>query len=70
MDREIPYSLLVFFPHFAMKDLPITPLKQVVDCYKAATQYLANVHVGNLHMVGVRNMKELISFVKESREFI
>jgi len=28
VDREIPYSLLVFFPHFAMKDLPITPKKQ------------------------------------------
>jgi len=61
LDEAIPYSLLVFHPDYMMRDLPVTPLEQVVDCYRAATRHLANVHVGNLHMVGVRNMKELIS---------
>ena len=29
LDRNIPYSLLVFHPDFIMSDLPITPYRQV-----------------------------------------
>lgn len=51
LDENIPYSLLVFHPDFMMKDLPITPRKQVAECYRAAKKYLKNVHVGNLHLL-------------------
>ena len=57
INPEIPYSLLVFHPDFMMTDLPTTPLKQVVDCYKAAREHLTRVHVGNLNTLGIRKMK-------------
>lgn len=47
IDKGIPYSLLVFSPDFMMRDLPITPVKQVKDCLAAAQKYLSNVNVGN-----------------------
>jgi pyruvate formate lyase activating enzyme len=55
---DIPYSLLVFHPDFMMSDLPITPLKQVIECYKVAKKHLSRVNIGNLHMLGIRSMKE------------
>ncbi|GBC75021.1 hypothetical protein HRbin06_00331 [archaeon HR06] len=33
LNDGIPYSLLIFHPDFLMKDLPITPEKQVRECY-------------------------------------
>jgi pyruvate formate lyase activating enzyme len=65
LNYEIPYSLLVFHPDFMMKDLPVTPLNQVLECYKMAKQHLNNVNVGNLHMLGIKNIEELK--VKASR---
>ena len=56
---EIPYSLLIFHPAFRMQDLPITPMKQVTDCYRAAKKHLRRVNVGNLHLIGVRSLSEL-----------
>jgi pyruvate formate lyase activating enzyme len=47
LNPEIPYSLLVFHPDFMMTDLPVTPQKQVVECYKAAKKHLKRVHIGN-----------------------
>jgi len=58
LNPEIPYSLLIFHPDFMMTDLPVTPVKQVVECYKAAKRHLTNVHVGNLSLIGVRSMRE------------
>ena len=58
LNEEIPYSLLVFHPDFMMRDLPITPLEQVKECYKEARRHLANVHIGNLHTLGIRNMQD------------
>lgn len=52
LDPGIPYSLLIFHPDYMMLDLPITPVDQVVKCYKAARKYLRNVNVGNLHLIG------------------
>jgi pyruvate formate lyase activating enzyme len=66
LDERIPYSLLVFHPNYVMNDLPITPLEQVLDCYKVATQHLERVHVGNLGLIGLRNMKELDSMAMSS----
>jgi len=53
LDPSIPYSLLVFHPHFLMDDLPVTPRSQVAACLEAARQAgLERVHVGNLHLLG------------------
>lgn len=51
LDEEIPYSLLVFHPDFRMSDVPITPEKQVWDCYRSARKYLKRVNIGNLHLL-------------------
>ncbi|MEM2236957.1 MAG: radical SAM protein [Candidatus Caldarchaeum sp.] len=51
LDESIPYSLLVFNPDYLMDDLPITPYKQVSECYKAALKHLKKVHIGNLHLL-------------------
>ena len=53
LNPEIPYSLLVFHPDFMMRDLPITPVKQVKLCYEAAKKHLRNVNIGNLHLLGL-----------------
>ena len=58
LNPEIPYSLLVFHPDFMMTDLPITPLKQTIECYNAAKKHLERVHVGNLHMLGIESMEQ------------
>ncbi len=55
LDREIPYSLLVFHPDFMMTDLPVTPYRQVEDCYRASTKHLKRVNVGNLASLGIRS---------------
>jgi pyruvate formate lyase activating enzyme len=51
IDESIPYSLLVFSPHFMMNDLPVTPVKQVRDCYTTAKEHLKNVNLGNLNLL-------------------
>jgi pyruvate formate lyase activating enzyme len=51
IDPYIPYSLLVFLPHHMMSDLPITPVAQVKECYKAARKHLKRVNIGNLGAV-------------------
>ncbi|RLF09920.1 MAG: radical SAM protein [Thermoprotei archaeon] len=58
LDATIPYSLLIFYGAFAMKDLPVTPVSQVVSCYRAAKRHLENVHIGNLHLIGLSCMAE------------
>jgi pyruvate formate lyase activating enzyme len=55
LDNEIPYSLLVFHPDFMMRDLPVTPYRQVEDCYQAAKKHLTRVNVGNLASLGLRS---------------
>ena len=54
LNPEIPYSLLVFHPDFQMRDLTITPIKQVKLCLEVAKKHLKKVHVGNLHLLGLR----------------
>jgi pyruvate formate lyase activating enzyme len=55
LGKEIPYSLLVFHPDFMMRDLPVTPYRQVQDCYRAAKKHLARVNIGNLSTLGIRS---------------
>jgi pyruvate formate lyase activating enzyme len=57
MDETIPYSLLVFSPHFMMSDLPITPVQQVQECYKAAKKHLKRVNIGNLNLLAGSSFK-------------
>lgn len=63
IDEAIPYSLLLFHPSYAMSDLPITSLNQSKACYYAAAELLDNVNVGNLHMLGIRNMKDFLDTI-------
>jgi len=51
-DPDIPYSLLVFHPAYLMSDLPVTPRRQVEECFKTAKRYLNRVHVGNFALLG------------------
>ena len=55
LDKDIPYSLLVFHPDFMMSDLPVTPYTQVEDCYRAAAKHLKRVNIGNLASLGLRS---------------
>ena len=52
IDTDTPYSLLVFHPAFYMSDMPITPRKQVEECYKTSKRYLDKVNIGNKHLLG------------------
>jgi pyruvate formate lyase activating enzyme len=51
IDESIPYSLLIFSPHYMMRDLPVTPIKQVQECYKAARKHLKHVNLGNVNLL-------------------
>ena len=52
LDRAIPYSLLAFYPHFYMRDLPPTSKKQALACQEAALSTgLTNVRIGNVHLL-------------------
>jgi pyruvate formate lyase activating enzyme len=51
LDESIPYSLLVFSPHFMMQDLPVTPAGQVGECYRIAKSHLKRVNIGNLNLL-------------------
>ncbi len=55
LDDTIPYNLLVFHPDFLMSDVPITPERQVLGCYRAAKKYLKNVTVSNLHLLAKKS---------------
>jgi pyruvate formate lyase activating enzyme len=53
LDRDIPYSLLGFHPHFYMEDLPRTSRRHAERCLKAATDAgLRRVRIGNIHLLG------------------
>ncbi|KKM68766.1 hypothetical protein LCGC14_1457640 [marine sediment metagenome] len=52
INKKIPYSLLVFHGDYQMRDLGITPKKQVEKCFKVAKEYLENVHLGNQFLLG------------------
>jgi pyruvate formate lyase activating enzyme len=47
-----------------MADLPVTTYKQVVNCYRAAKKHLKRVNVGNLRLIGVRDMSEIEAAMK------
>ncbi len=51
LNPDIPYSLLIFHPDFVLGDLPVTPRRQVDDCYREARRYLRRVNIGNVHLL-------------------
>jgi pyruvate formate lyase activating enzyme len=51
LDRDIPYSLLVFHPDYLLADLPRTPREQVDECTREARRRLRRVNVGNLNLL-------------------
>jgi pyruvate formate lyase activating enzyme len=51
-DKNIPYTLLAFYPCFKMYDLPTTSWKQARACYNAAKKAgLKRVRIGNIHLL-------------------
>lgn len=53
LDPKIPYSLLGFYPHFYMHDLPTTSRSHAQDALRAAqAQGLKKVRIGNIHLLG------------------
>jgi len=52
VNPEIPYSLLGFYPHFFMSDLPRTPKVLADKCRAAAlAEGLKHVKIGNVHLL-------------------
>ncbi|SES62036.1 pyruvate formate lyase activating enzyme [Methanococcoides vulcani] len=52
IDEEIPYSLLAFYPHFDMRDLPLTKREDALRFQRIAKEEgLKNVRIGNVHLL-------------------
>lgn len=52
LDPEIPYSLLAFYPHFYLHDLPTTSRRHAIRCKEVAERKgLRRVHIGNVHLL-------------------
>lgn len=52
INPDIPYSLLAFYPHFYMTDLPLTTKVLAERCLKAAQEEgLKKVKMGNVHLL-------------------
>jgi len=48
---RIPYTLLAFYPHYIIDDLPTTTREQANKCYRIAGKYLENVRIGNINLL-------------------
>ncbi|NIS75591.1 MAG: radical SAM protein, partial [Deltaproteobacteria bacterium] len=52
LDADIPYSLLGFYPHFCMSDLPVTSKGFAFRCKEVAeAEGLKRVRIGNVHLL-------------------
>ncbi|MFN3481201.1 MAG: radical SAM protein [Thermodesulfovibrionales bacterium] len=52
LNPEIPYSLLAFYPHFYMKDLPLIKRSDAHEYLRIAEEEgLRNVRIGNVHLL-------------------
>ncbi|MCM8784543.1 MAG: radical SAM protein [Candidatus Omnitrophica bacterium] len=55
LNKNIPYSLLAFYPSFYMHDLPTTSYPHAYRCKEVALNSgLKNVHIGNFHLLSHR----------------
>lgn len=53
IDDNIPFSLLIFHGDYQMRDLEITPKKQVLKSFEIAKKYLKRVNLGNKFLLGL-----------------
>ena len=52
IDPNIPYSMLAFYPHFYMSDIPFTKKTFAESCLEVAQKEgLKNVRLGNVHLL-------------------
>jgi pyruvate formate lyase activating enzyme len=52
INPDIPYSLLAFYPHFYMSDIPLTTKALAMRCLKVAQEEgVKNVRIGNVHLL-------------------
>ncbi len=52
INPEIPYSLLAFYPHFYMSDLPLLSRPTAEKCLRAVREEgVRNVRLGNIHLL-------------------
>ena len=51
IDLLIPYTLLAFYPHYILSDLPTTSRELAYQCCDAAKKHLRNVRIGNIHLL-------------------
>lgn len=51
IDPNVPYSLLAFYPHFYMSDLPTTSKNEAIKCADVAMKHLKRVRIGNIHLL-------------------
>ena len=53
VNPDIHYSLLAFYPHFYMGDLPSTSRSHAFSCKEAAERGgLNSIRLGNVHLLG------------------
>lgn len=53
INKNIPYSLLIFHGDYQMRDLRVTPRDQVLKCLKIAKKHLPKVNLGNKFLLGL-----------------
>jgi len=51
VDPRIPYTLLAFYPHYLLTDLPTTSRELATRCRDIAEKYLENVRIGNKQLL-------------------
>jgi len=51
IDPRIPYTLLAFYPHYVLTDLPTTSRDLANQCFDAAKKHLQRVRIGNIHLL-------------------
>jgi len=51
VDSRIPYTLLAFYPHYLLTDLPTTSRELATRCRNIAEKHLENVRIGNIHLL-------------------
>lgn len=63
IDEDIPYYLLAFYPHFYMKDLPLTKKEDAFRFQNIAKkEELKNVRLGNVLLLTEYFDTEIIRF--------
>jgi len=51
IDSRIPYTLLAFYPHYVLTDLPTTSRDLANRCFDVAKKHLERVRIGNIHLL-------------------